>query len=238
MYKYPIELQDEEKACGAYCIAMILKYYHFYDEIKNIKKKARLNQNGISMKGMIECLKSYQIEAKAYEASLEDIQKEVKSPCILYMVYEGMGHFVVLYDIKGEEYVIGDPATGLVKMYREEMDEHYGYRVIVIQHVGRVPELHYKSYLYFLKETFLAYQKYMMSFLWKGLWIAILGYGSSYFFQIIIDYINNKTPFFYMIVLSLGYCLIEIIRTYLSQLKVKEMITFKKQWMKIMYFNL
>ena len=39
MYKYPIELQDEEKACGAYCIAMILKYYHFHDEIKNIKKR-------------------------------------------------------------------------------------------------------------------------------------------------------------------------------------------------------
>ena len=39
MYKYPIELQDEEKACGAYCIAMILKYYHFHDEIKNIKNK-------------------------------------------------------------------------------------------------------------------------------------------------------------------------------------------------------
>lgn len=228
MYKYPIELQDEEKACGAYCIAMILKYHHFYDEIKNIKKKARLNQNGISIKGMIECLKSYQIEAKAYEASLEDIQKEVKFPCILYMIYEGMGHFVVLYDINGEEYIIGDPATGLVKMYREEMDEHYGYRVIVIKHVGRVPELHYKSYLHFLKETFLTYQKYMMSFLWKGLWIAILGYGSSYFFQIIIDYIDDKTPLFYMIVLSTGYCLIEIIRTYLSQLKVKEMIYLQK----------
>lgn len=53
MHKYPIELQDEEKSCGAYCIDMILKYYHFYDEIKNIKKKARLNQNGISIRGMI-----------------------------------------------------------------------------------------------------------------------------------------------------------------------------------------
>ena len=94
MHKYPIELQDEEKSCGAYCIDMILKYYHFYDEIKNIKKKARLNQNGISIRGMIECLKSYQIEAKAYEATLEDIVREVKCPCILYMIYDGIGHFV------------------------------------------------------------------------------------------------------------------------------------------------
>ena len=44
MRKYQVELQDEEKACGAYCILMILKYYGFNEEIKEIKKKARLNR--------------------------------------------------------------------------------------------------------------------------------------------------------------------------------------------------
>lgn len=228
MHKYPIELQDEEKSCGAYCIDMILKYYHFYDEIKNIKKKARLNQNGISIRGMIECLKSYQIEAKAYEATLEDIVREVKCPCILYMIYDGIGHFVVLYEIKDEEYIIGDPAKGLVKMYIEEMNEHYGQRVIVIKHVGRVPQLHYKSYTQFLKDTFFAYQRYMISLIWKGLWIAVMGYGSSYFFQILIDYIHLKTAFFYMAILAMAYTTLECIRTYMTQLKMKEMIHLQK----------
>ena len=228
MHKYPIELQDEEKSCGAYCIDMILKYYHFYDEIKNIKKKARLNQNGISIRGMIECLKSYQIEAKAYEATLEDIVREVKCPCILYMIYDGIGHFVVLYEIKDEEYIIGDPAKGLVKMYIEEMNEHYGQRVIVIKHVGRVPQLHYKSYRQFLKDTFFAYQRYMISLIWKGLWIAVIGYGSSYFFQILIDYIHLKTAFFYMAILAMAYTTLECIRTYMIQLKMKEMIHLQK----------
>lgn len=228
MHKYPIELQDEEKSCGAYCIDMILKYYHFYDEIKNIKKKARLNQNGISIRGMIECLKSYQIEAKAYEATLEDIVREVKCPCILYMIYDGIGHFVVLYEIKDEEYIISDPAKGLVKMYIEEMNEHYGQRVIVIKHVGRVPQLHYKSYRQFLKDTFFAYQRYMISLIWKGLWIAVIGYGSSYFFQILIDYIHLKTAFFYMAILAMAYTTLECIRTYMTQLKMKEMIHLQK----------
>ena len=228
MHKYPIELQDEEKSCGAYCIDMILKYYHFYDEIKNIKKKARLNQNGISIRGMIECLKSYQIEAKAYEATLEDVVREVKCPCILYMIYDGIGHFVVLYEIKDEEYIIGDPAKGLVKMYIEEMNEHYGQRVILIKHVGRVPQLHYKSYRQFLKDTFFAYQRYMISLIWKGLWIAVIGSGSSYFFQILIDYIHLKTAFFYMAILAMAYTTLECIRTYMTQLKMKEMIHLQK----------
>ena len=37
MAKYPKFLQDSENSCGAYCIKMILNYYHFDDEIKNIK---------------------------------------------------------------------------------------------------------------------------------------------------------------------------------------------------------
>lgn len=102
MRKYQVELQDEEKACGAYCILMILKYYGFNEEIKEIKKKARLNQNGISIKGMIECLKAYQIEALAYHCSLDDLKNEGKLPCILYMIYEGIGHFVVLFEIANE----------------------------------------------------------------------------------------------------------------------------------------
>lgn len=100
MRKYPIDLQDEEKACGAYCISMILKFYGYQDEMKKIKQKARLNQNGISILGIIECLKTYQIEAKAYQATLDDIHKNIQYPCILYMAYNDIGHFVVLYERK------------------------------------------------------------------------------------------------------------------------------------------
>ena len=61
MQKYPVFIQDEEMACGAYCILMLLKYYGYDEEVKEVKKKARLNQNGISIKGIIECLKEYQV---------------------------------------------------------------------------------------------------------------------------------------------------------------------------------
>lgn len=53
MQKYPVFIQDEEMACGAYCILMLLKYYGYDEEVKEVKKKARLNQNGISIKGII-----------------------------------------------------------------------------------------------------------------------------------------------------------------------------------------
>ena len=228
MRKYQVELQDEEKACGAYCILMILKYYGFNEEIKEIKKKARLNQNGISIKGMIECLKAYQIEALAYHCSLDDLKNEGKLPCILYMIYEGVGHFVVLFEIANEEYIVGDPARGLITLYPEEMQEHYANCLIMIKHVGRVPQLSYQSYSSFLKDTFKSYQKHMISLILKGVWISLLGCISSYFFQIVIDDIAQQTHVFYMIILSVSYGLIEIIKTKLENQKNKESIHLQR----------
>ncbi|MEG0367413.1 MAG: cysteine peptidase family C39 domain-containing protein, partial [Coprobacillus sp.] len=228
MNKYPIEMQDEEKACGAYCILMILKYFGYKEEVKYIKRKARLNQNGISLKGMIECLKTYQIESKAYEATLDQIKDEVTLPCILFMVYENIGHYVVLYEIKDDEYIIGDPARGLISIYREEMDDHYALRMLSIIHVGRVPTLTYKPYYRFLLETMKSYKKHVISLIIKGFWISVLGYGSSYFFQIIIDYIHIDTKFFYIIVICLIYSFIEIIKTTLERIKTTQVIRLKK----------
>jgi len=228
MQKYPIFIQDEEMACGAYCILMILKYYGYDEEIKEIKKKTRLNQNGISIKGIIECFKDYQIEAKAYEASLQDIEEQVKLPCILYMIYENIGHFVVLYEIKDDEYIIGDPAKGLTSLYREDISEYYAQRMIAITHVGRVPELHYQPYYRFLFTIFHSYRKHMLSLIYKGLWIAIFSYISSYFYQILIDDIHQKTRFFYMIVLTITYGLIEIMKTKIDKIKNKEMIRLSR----------
>ncbi len=43
MRKFPVLIQDEQKACGVFCIAMILRYYGYKEEIKEIKKKTRYN---------------------------------------------------------------------------------------------------------------------------------------------------------------------------------------------------
>ena len=228
MKKYPIYLQDEEKACGAYCILMILKYYGLQEEAKVIKKRARLNQNGITMKGIIECFKEYQIEAHGYEATIQDIAAQVKLPCILYMVYDGIGHFVVLYEINDGEYVIGDPARGLIQIYEEEMNQHFACRVVTITHIGRTPEMNYQSYMQFLKETFLSYRQQMQNLLLRGIRISLLGYLSSYFFQILVDDIHVQTPYFYIAVLCITYCLIELIRVRLTKLKNEQCIELKK----------
>ena len=115
MSKYPVYLQDDETSCGVYCIKMILKYYGVNEDAINIKRKVRPDSSGSTIKGMIEALHSYNIESMAYKASLDDIEETLSLPCILHCIQGELGHYVVLYEIKKEQYIIGDPSIGIVK---------------------------------------------------------------------------------------------------------------------------
>jgi len=68
----------------------------------------------------------------------------------------------------------------------------------------------------------------MISLIFKGIWISLLGYASSYFFQFLIDDIQKTTPFFYMIVLCLAYGVIEMMKTYQEKVKTKQTLSFQK----------
>jgi ABC-type bacteriocin/lantibiotic exporter with double-glycine peptidase domain len=228
MKKYYIELQDEPKACGAYCIYMILRYHGVHVELKSIKERSRMDNNGISMKGMLECLKEYQVEAKAYHASLNDIKENVTLPCILHFTYEDLGHYVVLYEIKDDLYIIGDPAKGMVQLYEDEVEEHYSKMMISIQHIGRNSDEKEESYLHFLINNYKSYKHEVIKFFFKGLMISSLSFISSFVFQIIIDYINNKTAYFYMLVICFIYFISEISKIYATKNQSLELLELKK----------
>ena len=85
MLKYPIFLQDNENSCGAYCIKMLLSFYKRDDEIKNIKKCCRLTKEGVTVYGLIQVLKKYHLEAKAYQCEFKHLFEEVNCPVIIHL---------------------------------------------------------------------------------------------------------------------------------------------------------
>ena len=98
MLKYPIFLQDNENSCGAYCIKMLLSFYKRDDEIKNIKKRCRLTKEGITVYGLIQVLKEYHLEAKAYQCEFKHLFEEVNCPVIIHLKQDDLYHYVVLYN--------------------------------------------------------------------------------------------------------------------------------------------
>ncbi len=200
MRRYPIYRQDNNYSCGAYCIKMILKYYHYDIKTKEIKERCRLTSEGISVYGLICCLKSYHFDAKAYECDLKTLLSEAKLPCIIHIINENMTHFVVLYQITKKYLLIGDPAQGLVKLTEKEVEKVFTGVCICIEHVGRYiikknqKEVGFKEFIIkHLKDSY-----YNIIKLMKAVAISLCSIIGSFYFQGLINMLDEVDFYFIM----------------------------------------
>lgn len=224
MRKYPIDLQDDETSSAVCCIAMILKYYGFLEEIDSIKENTRFTHSKMTTQEMVDCLKKYQIESKVSKFNIKQGKNGTILPCILYTLKENKSHFMVLYEVKKGKYIIGDPAQGILKISKEEL-ESMCEDVVLIQHIGRIRDIYYQSYKEFFKNTLLSYKKEFFELLKKGFLMAILSYMSGLLIMFMIDY-KRETQMIYLILFSYG--IIEIVKRVLKKSKEIQLIYFQK----------
>ena len=226
--KYPIYLQDDATSCGVYCIKMILKYYGIEEDAITMKKKARVDASGTTIKGLIETLKSYHIEATAYHASLEDIKKKLSLPCILHFVIKDQGHFVVLYEIKGDSYIIGDPAKGISVYSKEELGELYSERVIHIRHIGRY--YHYEDHQFktFFKRLRGLYKKSIKVIINYSIFIGLLTYCVSFIYSLMIDMLKRNTPLYMSMAIIVTYGFMSLVKEMLRYFHLKRRIILRR----------
>lgn len=199
MYKYPIYKQDNNYSCGAYCIKMILKYHHLDIKIKEIKERCRLTSEGISVYGLVHCLQSYHFDVKAYQCDFNILLDEARLPCIIHVVRDNMTHFVVLYQITKKYLIIGDPAKGLTKLSYEEVESVFSGVCVCINHVGRYmvkKEQKEISFREFIIQHLKSNYRYIVKLLSKALFISMCSIISSFYFQILINTIDEVNYYF------------------------------------------
>lgn len=192
MLRYPIFKQDNEYSCGAYCIKMILKYYHLDIAIKEIKQLSKITNAGISVYGMVKCLAAYHIDAKAYQCDYDTLIKEAKLPCIIHILNDEMTHYCVLYKVSKKYVLLGDPAKGLVKLNHEQVKAIFTGICICIEHVGRYDkkvnrEVNFKEFvLLHLKDNY----QFVLKLIGRSMLISLCSILSSCYFQSLIDQIE------------------------------------------------
>ncbi|RHS92508.1 cysteine peptidase family C39 domain-containing protein [Erysipelatoclostridium sp. AM42-17] len=229
MSKYPIFKQDDETSCGVYCIKMILNYFHFDDEIINIKRKCRLTHQGVTVYGMIECLKSYHIDAKAYKIEFKDLFHEVHQPVILHLYRDNLYHYVVLYQVNDRYFLIGDPGDGLIKMSYEQLHEQFTGVMIDIYHVGRSPlKCKTETFKNFILSHLKHHYSSIISLSVKSLCITGMMLLLSYYYRLLIDYFVKKS-FLFIIIFSIGVFVVFLVKQLLFFYQQKETIELKNK---------
>lgn len=220
MFKYPIYKQDDEISCGAYCIKMLLKYYKQDVEITDIKERCRLTRTGITVYGIVKCLESFNIDAKAYESNFDSLLNEAKLPMIVLTKNEDLMHYMIVYKIIKDRIIVGDPEKGFRIMYLDEVEIIYQGILISVEHVGRpikdITYFHFRDFLIsYLKENYI----YIIKLFIYSIFISSLSIGCSFFFELLIDKYKSNTFMELFIIIVI----------FLVMFLIKNFINFSKQ---------
>lgn len=229
MLKYPVFLQDNENSCGAYCIKMLLSFYKRDDEIKNIKKRCRLTKEGITVYGLIQVLKKYHLEAKAYQCEFKHLFEEVNCPAIVHLKQDDLYHYVILYKVKDGYFLVGDPAKGLIKMSYESFSKQFTGIIIMIDHVG-MPITKRTSYTFqnFLKDHFKQHYQTIIKMMIKTIIISMLTMIFSYYYQLMIDSFS-KYPIYQIVFISLGFTVLYAFKLLLDYLRRQQILELSRE---------
>lgn len=229
MLKYPIFLQDNENSCGAYCIKMLLSFYKRDGEIKNIKKRCRLTKEGVTVYGLIQVLKKYHLEAKAYQCEFKHLFEEVNCPAIVHLKQDDLYHYVILYKVKDGYFLVGDPAKGLIKMSYESFSKQFTGIIIMIDHVG-MPITKRTNYTFqnFLKDHFKQHYQTIIKMMIKTIIISMLTMIFSYYYQLMIDSFS-KYPIYQIVFISLGFTVLYAFKLLLDYLRRQQILELSRE---------
>ncbi len=103
--------------CGPSCLRMIAKYYGKSYSLEFLRERCFISREGVSLLGISEAAESIGMHTIGVKITYEQLKNDAILPCI---VHWQQNHFVVVYKIRKNMIYIADPATGLVKLDRNE----------------------------------------------------------------------------------------------------------------------
>ena len=194
IYEKYIVKQRDLTDCGAACLLMIIKYYQGNNSIENIRNISGTTVDGTTLLGLYQAANKLGFKAEGYEADLKSIKAHGK-PQILHLDTNNMEHFVVLfkYDEKNNEFIIGDPATGLEVYSEETLLKKWRTKIcLVLDNTKEVESINN------LKNDAKSKLQWVLSFLKEdrsllffsstiGVIMAVFGLSTSVFSQLLID---------------------------------------------------
>ncbi len=128
---YSVVLQHTEEDCGAACLATVAKHFGHDYGLSQSREAVGTTAFGTTLLGLRRGAETLGFIARPVRASDDLLERihEVPLPGVIH--WKG-NHWVVLYGVKGSKYAIVDPAVGLRYVSRDELEEGWANRVILL----------------------------------------------------------------------------------------------------------
>ncbi|MED2795811.1 peptidase domain-containing ABC transporter [Bacillus wiedmannii] len=221
--------QHDLKDCGPACIAAICHYYKSPVSISKIRTLACTNQEGTTLKGLLNTFKDLGFETEAFRGTKESL-KEIPLPAIAHIITpEGLLHYVVLYKVSNKHISIMDPSAGLKKYSYEEFYKLWtGILVLAIpkeiqSHSSTYPSLKSHLFQFILANKRILSYIFILSILFNA--IGILG---AFYYSYLIDVILPQYLTDTLGIVSISVIILYILRVFINYSRTLLLLTLSK----------
>lgn len=111
MKTFPNYIQADAKDCGPTCLKIIAKYYGKTLNIQSLRDFSETTREGSNLLFLSDAAEKVGFRTLGVKLNIKTL-KEAPLPCVLHWNKE---HYVVLYKITNEKYLVSDPAFGLIE---------------------------------------------------------------------------------------------------------------------------
>ena len=104
----PVVLQTEASECGLACLAMLLAHHGTVIDLPSMRARHGAVPQGMTLLDLARVASAEQLTTRAVRVDLHELN-QLRLPCILHWE---LAHFVVLREVRGEHFIVLDPAQG------------------------------------------------------------------------------------------------------------------------------
>lgn len=218
--RIPVLLQTEASECGLACLAMLLAQYGTATDLPALRGRHGAMPQGMTVTDLARVAAAEQLTTRAVRVDLHELG-QLRLPCILHW---DLGHFVVLRAIRGDRFVVLDPAQGERSLTRAELSPRFsGVALEAWPSSGFAPRQEAQS-------ISLRHLIGHVSGLWPTLWrvlavsltLEVLALVSPLFMQWIVDNVVVSRDLNLLTTLGLGFLLV---------LLVQQVFTLLRSWL-------
>lgn len=220
--KYESVKQKDFQDCGAACISTVLKQYGTDIPISKIREISGTTESGTNVKGIINCLESFNFQVKAIKTDMEIFKDEkLPYPAIAHIIKDELYlHYVVIHKVMKSKLIISDPAEGIIEISKVEFSKMWtGVIIYMLATDDYVPISEDKNSLVKFSKILLS-NKLLVFYIAIATLIAIaFGIGTSFYFQTLIDTLIPDGTLSTLNIVSIGVIVAYIFQTFFETIK-------------------
>lgn len=117
----PAIRQSTVTECGLACVAMVAKYLGAGPDLVELRRRYPPSLSGATLKSITVICDSLRLSTRAVRCRVVELHK-LQTPCVLHWRFN---HFVVLKSARRDDFIIHDPACGVVRYRQETLAEAF-----------------------------------------------------------------------------------------------------------------